>query len=59
MIVWAIINMLLAFILKPIVVKEEDKCLFTTLLYYICCLDLTFVGGIIVYKLFKRIVEGR
>jgi len=59
MILWGLVNLFIALLLAPLVVKEEDRCTATNVLYYSCCASFTFLGGILVFFLFKRIVSGR
>ncbi len=57
MIVFVIINMYLAFVLEPAVIKKEDKCALALVLYYSFCLSATFIGGIILYSVISKILR--
>ena len=59
MIFIGLMNLFLAFLLQPLVVKGEDRCTATYVFYYSLCLSLTFMGGILCYLLFRKIALGR
>lgn len=59
MILLGLMNIFLAILLQPLVIKEEDRCTATYVLYYCLCLSLSFMGGILCYLLFRKIALGR
>ncbi|SFO61888.1 hypothetical protein SAMN04487852_103281 [Prevotella sp. tf2-5] len=59
MVFLGLMNIFLAILLQPLVIKEGDRCTATYVFYYCLCLSFTFVGGILCYLLFRKIALGR